>query len=208
MDSVRHIHIENESAINNCSIYFPNTTELTISKGLDVFDELIISTIVGIMPLSKLTKIAIDNERIYLTDIIKMLCLTPNCNKLMLNSVVLDKSNILSLQCSENFQFLSDTNNITDITVKSSCTFEQVQLLINLCPRLQHLTINVLQEEFQSIVKYLLMNNEHTRHLRSLYIQNTGDIWTEKLLNAISEVRQQDEVSVEAVGYCKCYLWW
>jgi tRNA A22 N-methylase len=73
---------------------------------------------------------------------------------------------------------------------------------------LQHLTINVLQEEFQSIVKYLLMNNKHTRHLRSLYIQNTGDIWTEKLLNAISEVRQQDEVSVEADGYYKCYLWW
>jgi hypothetical protein len=137
-----------------------------------------------------------------------MLCLTPNCNKLMLNSIVLDKRNILSLQCSENFQFLSDRNNITDITVKSSCTFEQVQLLINLCPRLQHLTIKVSQEEFQSIVKYLLMNNEHTRHLRSLYIQNKGDIWTEKLLNAISEVRQHDEVSVEAVGYCKCYLWW
>jgi len=208
MDSVRHIHIENESAINNCSIYFPNANELTISNNVDVFDELIISTIVGIMPLSKLTKITINNDRIYLTDIIKMLCLTPNCNKLMLNSIVLDERNILSLQFSENFQFLSNTNNITDITVKSSCTFEQVQLLINLCPRLQHLTINVLQEEFQSIVKYLLMNNEHTRHLRSLYIQNTGDIWTEKLLNAISEVRQQDEVSVEAVGYCKCYLWW
>ncbi|CAF3438357.1 unnamed protein product [Rotaria sp. Silwood2] len=208
LNSVRHVHIEKKSTMSNCSMYFPNATELTISDNLYNSGALIECPISRIIPLSQLTKIIIDYDVVRTSDIIKILHGAHNCYTLILNSLLTDELDLLSLSCSKTNQFMFNRNNIRNLIVKSWCTFEQVQLLVCLCPRLQHLTVSILQDDFRSAIKYLLRNNDNTRQLFSLNIKSSGDIWIEKLMNIILEERQLNEVSVEVIGYFQCYLWW
>ncbi|CAF3351828.1 unnamed protein product [Rotaria sp. Silwood2] len=189
-------------------MYFPNATELTISDNLYNSGALIECPISRIIPLSQLTKIIIDYDVVRTSDIIKILHGAHNCYTLILNSLLTDELDLLSLSCSKTNQFMFNRNNIRNLIVKSWCTFEQVQLLVCLCPRLQHLTVSILQDDFRSAIKYLLRNNDNTRQLFSLNIKSSGDIWIEKLMNIILEERQLNEVSVEVIGYFQCYLWW
>ncbi|CAF1276403.1 unnamed protein product [Adineta steineri] len=159
------------------------------------------------IPLSQLTKVTINSDSVCFSNIIKILYLIPNCKKLILTSLSSEGRDFSLLQCTKNFRYLSHKNTITNITIKS-CKFKEVELLVSLCPRLQHLTINVLQEEFQSFIKYLLSNNGNTRYLHSLFIRSTGDIWIEKVMNIITEMKQQNDVSIKLDGYFGCYLWW
>ncbi|CAF3894820.1 unnamed protein product, partial [Adineta steineri] len=161
----------------------------------------------SMIPLSQLTKVTINSDSVCFSNIIKILYLIPNCKKLILTSLSSEGRDFSLLQCTKNFRYLSHKNTITNITIKS-CKFKEVELLVSLCPRLQHLTINVLQEEFQSFIKYLLSNNGNTRYLHSLFIRSTGDIWIEKVMNIITEMKQQNDVSIKLDGYFGCYLWW
>ncbi|UJR17676.1 hypothetical protein I4U23_004573 [Adineta vaga] len=207
LDAVRHIHIEHRFAIDNHSVNIPHANEVTFGKNVYISREVIANLNNSIIPLSRLTKITIDSDYISLYNIINVLCLTPNCRKLTLTSLSYDERELVSIQYNENFQNLSQKNTMKDVTVKS-CTFEEIQLVVNLFRQLEHLTINVSQKDFQSIVKYLLNTNENIRYLHSLYIRSTNDIWIEKLMNIIKEIRQDDEVFINIINCFDCYLWW
>ncbi|CAF1233138.1 unnamed protein product [Adineta steineri] len=184
-----------------------SANEITFGKNLWIFRDLIMNISNSMISLSQITKITINSEFICFSNIIKMLCSIPNCKELMLTSLSLERIDSSSLQCTEDFQSLSHTNNITNITIKS-CDFKRVQLLVNLFPRLQHLHINELQQEFQSIIKYLLNTNENTRYLHSLFIRSISKIWIKKRKNIITEIKQQNDVSVKLPGDFGCYFWW
>ena len=206
-DSVRHVYIEERSAVDNCSIYFANATELTICDNIIVPHCSIATAFGRILPLSQITKLNIDGGHVHFVDIITVLRFTPKCDRLTLNSLLTDGLDLGLIEFSESFQFVSERNNITKLIIKSAGSLKKVELLVNLCPRLQQLTIEVLEDNFRSVIKYLLSNNGNMRNLFSLSIRSTGDIWIEKLQNTIEEEGRWD-VSVKAIGYFQCYLWW
>ncbi len=206
---VRCIHIRNLPVMDNSSIYFPNANELTISSSAYMPHDSI-STILGrILPLKQLNQIIIDCNYLNFVVVVEILRFIPNCYKLKLNSIELNEEDLVSLRNDATFRLTSNIHQIRDITIKSTCNMVKVKLLVKLCPRLQHLTINVLQEDFISTIKFLLSkSNNNTHQLLSLHIQSTGDIWIEKLTNLVRSLIRSDEFSVEVVGYHNCYIWW
>ncbi len=87
--------------MNNCSIKFPDVTELTTINSVYVFDESTITIVNNIIPLSKLTNITIHNDQF---TFLKLLCSTPNCKKLILHStLMLDDAELLLIESSDNF---------------------------------------------------------------------------------------------------------
>ncbi|CAF1416690.1 unnamed protein product [Adineta ricciae] len=205
-DSVRHIHIDHELAIANHSINIPNATELTFGKDLDISHDFIAKISTNIIPLFGITKITIT-DYICFTNVAKMLLFTPNCKYLTLPCLSFNEQASFSNESFDNVQEFACKNIIQCVNIQS-CTLDDVQLLLKFFRRLEYLTISVTQEELQSILKCLVTGNENNRYLHSVCIRSTSDIWDEKLINIIKEVRQEDEVSINMISYCNSYLWW
>jgi hypothetical protein len=67
----------------------------------------------------------------------------------------------------------------------------------------------VLHKELAPTIKYLLSNfNKCTRHLATLYIQSTEDIYVEKLMNLLEPLKQSDEFAVQEISYRRFHIWW
>ncbi|CAF4781932.1 unnamed protein product [Rotaria socialis] len=207
LDLVRHVHIGQQSRVNDCSIYFPNATELTISGAVYTFDGSASSLLGNIVCSSQLTKIVIDYKITHFSETMRILNSAYNCQTLVIHFFSVDKDQLLFTQTSGTFRLLSSRNNIRNLTVKSLCTLQQFEFLVQLCPRLQHLDIHVSHEDFQCIIKYFLRNYENISNLLTLHIKSSEDIWIEKVVNTIAEERQLDEVSAKVIGYFQCYLW-
>lgn len=159
--------------------------------------------------LDKIHKINIHSNRFYFVTLIQMLYSTPNCSELIINSLLLENQDLSSIRHNPTFLSVSNTNKITDIIFKTTCTFKQLKLLVKLCPRIQHLNINVSEQEFSSIMKLLFpKSNEYVQNLVSLYIQTTKDIYIEKLMNLLDPSGQDsNKFVIETIGYYACHIW-
>jgi len=116
--------------------------------------------------------------------------------------------NYLSIQQSETFRLVSDTNVITNIIIKEKCTLEEIQLVVTLCPRLEHLTIRVPIDFFELTLQLLLSNtNENTLHLFSLCITDVSQSLVEILEMFIKSEELLDDYSLKFIDN-KLYLWW
>ncbi|CAF1174255.1 unnamed protein product [Rotaria sordida] len=202
---VHHVHIQNQSAMDNCSICFSNADELTISIEEYMPCNSTIAILNRIVSLEKLNKIIINGEHFPFDIVVKILCFTPNYSKLILHSLLLNEIDRTSLKNDSTFRMTSNKNKITNLTVKSMCTLEEVKLFVELCPRLQHLSMKILQEDFISTIKFLLSkHNNDTRDLLTLRIQNTGNIWFARVLILLKSL----ELSGKIMGDHDYFLWW
>ncbi len=189
-------------AINNCSFFFSNAVELTIHRS----HEWDTSKLNRIISLERLDKIIMNSNRLNIAILAKILYSTPNCSQLILSYISPDEVNLISIQ---KLRSISNINRTKDITVKSTCPFKQMKLLVMLCSRLEHLTISVLEKDLTSTIEYLLINsNKYTRHLASLTIQSTKDIDLRKLINQLETLKQSNEFAVQEIGCRNCHIWW
>lgn len=204
MPSVQHVDIRYELVMDHCSIYFPNANELTISGDTYMPRESVATDLSRTVPLENLNKINITCEQFSFNTIMKLLCFTPNCSKLILDFIPLDTA---LLQGAETFQLASNINKITVLTVTWICSFEKVKLLVKLCPQLQHLTISVA-EEFISIVQFLIPQVDNdSRHLLSLSIHTMGIGSCDKLINLHQQLEQSNNFSYKQTDFSDFYLW-
>ncbi|CAF1218184.1 unnamed protein product [Rotaria sordida] len=191
--------------MDNCSICFSNADELTISIEEYMPCNSTIAILNRIVSLEKLNKIIINGEHFPFDIVVKILCFTPNYSKLILHSLLLNEIDRTSLKNDSTFRMTSNKNKITNLTVKSMCTLEEVKLFVELCPRLQHLSMKILQEDFISTIKFLLSkHNNDTRDLLTLRIQNTGNIWFARVLILLKSL----ELSGKIMGDHDYFLWW
>jgi hypothetical protein len=205
---VRHVHIQSRSAIRDCSIFVPNTNELTIS--FDYYRSRCSRTsILGqVVPLEGIHKIIINSNRFHFAALVQILSSTPNCSQLILNSLLLGNVDPWSIRRNATFRSVSNTNKTTDITVKSISSWQQVSLLVQLCPQVQHLILKVFAEAFASIIQCLFSkSNKNTHHLMSLHIQSTEDIYVEKLMNLLEPLKRSNEFAVQEIDYKDCHIW-
>jgi hypothetical protein len=145
MNSVNFVHILYETMIN-CRNSFSNATGLQISYNFDNGSRNFpFTNLSSIIPLKQLTRLVIIFFNINFSKIIEALRCTPNVHTFTINFVQCCHKNLALSQQSENFRLVSKTNNIKEMTIKSNNnTSKVVTFFMNLCPRLQHLTIDNL----------------------------------------------------------------
>ncbi|CAF4771071.1 unnamed protein product [Rotaria sp. Silwood1] len=173
VDVVNHIDIQGEQAMMSCINYFSNPTELTLSNSFyesRIWLRVILNRIIS---LKQLTKLIINCTDFRFDQFINLLRLTPNIHTLILDCQSINYIDTVSIDHTDNFQFVSNTNTITNMIIKRISSMKNIKLFIALCPRLQHLTIDINSMDFEPIVEFLLSrNNSHTRHLFSLCMKH------------------------------------
>jgi hypothetical protein len=203
-NSVHHVSIKGKLNTINSSIYFPNTTELTIYDYIDQSFDSISATLDRIIPLIQLTKLNIQCQNFCFGKVIDLLYFSPNIQTLILNSISHTKINALSIQQSITFQSVSNTNKILNVRIEQNCTMENVKLIIELCPRLQYLAINIDYNVIHLFTEFLsLITNEKTRPLVYLCLLNIP----ERLYRMIRLGKLPDQYSVKFIDH-NLHLWW
>jgi hypothetical protein len=182
-------------------------TALTFEDGFTTTHDSIGTILSRIIPLKQLTKLVSECHNFSFIKMIDLLSLTPNMHTLIFASMSFYRNDYMSIEQSETFRFVSNTNMISDATFKESCTLEKLQLLVVLCPRLQRLTINTLERDLKPMTRFLLeRTNQNTSHLFSLCFLRACNNWCEKLKTLINSETLLDDYMLKLLG-AKLYLW-
>jgi hypothetical protein len=208
LNSVQHLRIESEKTMMNCIHYFPNAAELTFKDGFSTTRTSLSSILNRIIPLNHLTKLVIECHHFSFKKMIELLRFTPHLHTLIFESMPFYKNDYMSIEESETFRLVSNTNAITEVTFTDKCTLEKLQLLLTLCPRVQHLTINTLVRNLDSITRFLLnKTNPNTRRLCLLCFSRATSNWLDKLDSLISSETLIDDYTLNLVD-SKLYICW
>ncbi|UJR06865.1 hypothetical protein I4U23_011154 [Adineta vaga] len=176
--SVNHLLITNENALNQCMNYFPNITELTLKNPFSIDTYGLIGTSLNrILSLEQVKTLVIQLECFSILNLIDLLCSMPNIHTLTLHTMTFFKQNKTSIEQNENFQLLFKTNRIKNVIfLQKCCALSRLEILVMLFPHLEYLEINIEMNNIESILRFLLdENNQINRHLNLLcfqYVQN------------------------------------
>ncbi|CAF5071155.1 unnamed protein product, partial [Rotaria sp. Silwood1] len=179
-DSIHHICIHSTNMIKKSIDHFPNATKLTFCKTFEVPRDLIIIDLIRLLPLKQLTKLTIECHYFSFEQLIELLQFTPNVHVLKLESILLYRTDSVSIQQNELSKLVSNMNTITKVTISKEITLEKIQLLTTVFPRMEYLTINLYKQDLQPIAQFLLSkSNNNTRYLSSLCIsKQRNDLMT------------------------------
>jgi hypothetical protein len=142
---------------------------------------------------SKLTHFSVQCPDFGLTQLIEVLNHLPNVHSLILYA----NTSYLSGEQIQSVNFYSNKNRIVNVTIRGRCKIQQIQVLMNLCPRIKSLEIEIEEDQLEFILRFLLLDKTmNNNHLDSSKTKCDG--WQRKLLN---------DYSIESVlNYL--YLWW
>ncbi|CAF3311828.1 unnamed protein product [Rotaria sp. Silwood2] len=118
LNSVRHVYIYGEQIMNDCVNYFSNSTYLTLYDSFSSRTRSFTSILNHIVPLQQLTKVVIDSHSFSFQKLCELLRSAPKINSLIINSAILSETSSVSMRQSETFRSVSNTNNITNVTIK------------------------------------------------------------------------------------------
>lgn len=194
--------------MTSCSHYFRNATKLTLS---DSFREsrLWLGVILKrIIPLKQLTTLVIDYDNFCFEQFIRLLGSTPNIHTLKFNCQSITQTDSTSIQQSEMFRLVSNTNTITNVTIEERYSSENIKLLVALCPRMQHLTIDINAQYLESSVQFILSKNKiNIQQLCLLCMKNTAKSMAGRLKTLIESEELIDNYLVKLIG-SELYFWW
>lgn len=208
LNSTQQIQIQDEKSIISCTNYFPNVIELTFKEGFSTSRTSLPTILHDIIPLKQLTQLIIQCHHFSFKKIIDLLRFTPNIHTLTFESMPFYKDDYASIEQSESFQLISNINTITHVTFKDKCTLAKLQLLVGLCPRVQHLSINTLILIVEPITRFLLdKTNPNTQHLYSLHFSRACRSWSERLDLLIKSETLLNDYKLKSTG-SNLHLWW
>lgn len=173
-----------------------------------IYDSIAI-TLSHSISLKRLTTLSFDFEYFSVQKLLKILCCTPNIHTLKLKTISGYQNNDETLfEKNEDFHLVSHTNVITNITYEGECAFNEIKLLVTLCPRMEHLTIKTRSKTLESILRFLLdRTNQHTRHLCSLCFSRVHNDCFEKVVKLIKSEALLNDYTLKKLAW-KLYLWW
>ena len=207
LKSVDHVYIQDEKGLINCKNYFPNTTKLTFDGDFYIIYNSLSTILTRIIPLQRLRKLVINCPSFSFIKLIELLSLTPNVHTLILPCVICYRDGYMSIERSKAFRLVSKNNMITNVTLESNCTLENVRMLITLCPRLECLTIKTHVENLQSTIRFLLERNyQNSRHLCTLCFLTATNALYKKLERLIKSEKLLNDFMLKLIG-SKLYLW-
>jgi hypothetical protein len=185
--------------------HFPNATKLTLCETFEVPRNSITIDLNCILPLKQLTKLTIKCHRFSFEQLIELLQFTPNVHILKLDSILLYRTDSISIQQNQLSQLVSSMNTITKITISKEITLEKIQLLTAVFPRMEYLTINLYKKDLEAIVRFLL--SKPTRYLSSLCISKQRHDLVTTLKNLIESEKLLQDYVLKVINR-KLYLWW
>jgi len=207
-DPIHHICIHNTNMIKKSIDHFPNATKLTFCETFEVPRNSIVFDFKCFLLLKQLTKLIIECHRFSFEQLIELLQFKPNVHTLEFDSIVLYRTDSLSIQQNELSQLVSKTNTITKVTISKEITLEKIQLLTTIFPRIEYLTINLYKQDLQSIARFLLSkSNKNTRYLSSLCISKQHHDLMTILKNLIKSKKLLHDYTLKVINR-KLYLWW
>ncbi|CAF3925772.1 unnamed protein product [Rotaria sordida] len=208
-DSVHHVIIQDERMIENCSKYFPNANQLTISdQRTDRAKRSTIISIDDIIPLIQLTKLTIDYSHRPFSKVIDLLYSVPNVDTLVLKHLSLVATDYFPLQHSEKFRLVSNHNKIKNITILFDYSLRNIQLLMNLCPKVRQISFGISESYLESTVQFFVSETKKTNwYLSSICIFGVDTVINEKLKSLIESEKFINDYSIKIIGRT-FYLWW
>ncbi|CAF1027239.1 unnamed protein product [Adineta steineri] len=208
LQSLQHLKIQNDKETINCKFYFPNVTTLTLQNKLSNTHNLFSFNLSCVIPLKQLIKLVIKCQCLSLIKLIELLRCTPHIHTLVLKAMSLYGANYNSIQQNESFQLASSTNTSTNVTYEGKCTLAKLQILIALFSRIQHLTIDLHDKDFESCIRFLLeKTNRNTNNLCSLCLLSVKNIWRTGLKTLIESETLLDDYMLK-INNKQLYLWW
>jgi hypothetical protein len=184
LHSVDHISIRGDLNTKNDFIDVPNVTELTLYKHSNK-SLLSISTILDrIIPLTKLFKLSIHCDMFCISKLMELLYFSPNIHVLAINSISFSKIDAASIQKTQTFRTVFNENKITNLILQKNFRLDAMKLFLNLCPRLEQLTVGIRPHNFTSVKTILSMKNDiHSPHLSFLCFLEANDFSTWRILS-------------------------
>jgi hypothetical protein len=135
------MEIEDEKWVIECVRYFPNVTELSLCYYAKN-DHCLPTILDRLMLLKQLTKLFINNYSGPFSEIMDLLYSIPNVHTFTFSAHgSFNNEDLILLEQSEIFQFISKNNKIKEINIISKCKLEYVKVFVNLCPRLEYIIL-------------------------------------------------------------------
>ncbi|CAF3745420.1 unnamed protein product [Rotaria sp. Silwood1] len=188
--------------------HFPHATKLTFCETFEVPRNLIIIDLIRLLPLKQLTSLTIECHYFSFEQLIELLQFTPNVHVLKLDSILLYRTDSVSIQQNELSKLVSNMNTITKVTISKEITLEKIQLLTTVFPRMEYLTINLYKQDLQPIAQFLLSkSNNNTRYLSSLCISKQRNDLMTILKTLIKSKKLLHDYTLKVINR-KLYLWW
>jgi hypothetical protein len=161
-----------------------------------------------LFPTGQLTKLTISYELTTFREVIKILLETPNVHTLTVACPQLVGKDLGSLQESEAYRLISKQNKIRNMTFTKDYTLKTIQMLVDLFPQLQHLTLSLSQQSLEGTVRFLLSKyNKTPCHVSSLCIFGVDRTWIEKVKLVVESKKHDGDYSLKVVNQI-LYLWW
>lgn len=206
--SIKHVRIGGKHATNSPENYFPHATELTLKNYFTIPDTSLPITLNRVVPLGRLTKITIDYYDFPFEQIVDLIRFTPHLHTLKIHFLTINGKAMKALQSMAVFREISSNNRIEHLQVNDRCSFEQIEMLVQLCPNLQYFQIGMKRKETRTIVRYLLTpTNPHTRHLYYLCISKTPRVCRGEINLLITFEKLLGNYSIKWIER-NLYLWW
>lgn len=144
-----------------------------------------------------------------MTKLIQLLYHAPHVRTLIFDLLPLYEINDQSIQENEMFQFVSQTNIITDVTFRTLCRLDKLRVLMAFFNRMEHLTISIYAKDLKSIVGYLFnkIKDNPSSQLHALCLNGAYKIWLRRVSTLIHSEQLLKNYVLKMVNH-DLYLWW
>jgi hypothetical protein len=139
---------------------------------------------------SKLTHFSVQCPDFGLIQLIEVLNHLPNVHSLILYA----NTSYLSGKQIQSVDFFSNKNRILNVTIRGQCKIEQIHVLMNLCPHVKSLQIEIEEDQLELIIRFLLIgktiNNNHLDSSKTKF-----DCWQRKFFDLFSRTQNKKILS-------------
>ena len=148
------------------------------------------------------THLNIKYRKIPLGLIIEMIHLLPNLTSLEVAAIPSVEPNSLSLEENETVFLISIKNQITKIKIGEVDAVQDINFLINLCPRVKYLEVQyTTDEKLEQILGFISMNNRtNAMYLDSLAV--CAKTSKEKIINTIHRIIDFERLFKSEDAFC------
>ncbi|CAF3997641.1 unnamed protein product [Rotaria sordida] len=140
--------------------------------------------------------------------IVKLLHCTPKLTTLKFDSFVLDEINMKLFEQSKLFEYVSNTNTIKNLEIRNDCLFKQIQLIVNLLPKLEYFKSGMNRKEIGNIIRFLITKpNNKIQNLFFICISETPKICLREINLLIKLENLLNDYFIKYINR-DLYLWW
>ncbi|CAF2917603.1 unnamed protein product [Rotaria sp. Silwood2] len=205
---VKHLYICSKEIKDDYVSYFPNANQLTIKYHFETSNDSVPKPLRRMIPLKQLTKLVIECYKFSFAEIIQLLRFTPNLYALKLDYLPFSGINLNVIKQNEVFQYVSNRNKIKILDFRVWYSLNEIQLVVNLFPRLEYLKIGLNRKEIQSIVRFLLSKtNVKTQYVFFLCVLRIPKICLKELNVLIKSENLLNDYCSKFINR-DLYLWW